>query len=489
MDFILSLCAIIVLSPVLIIVAVMVRVKLGSPVLFKQQRPGLNEKIFTMYKFRTMTDERDENGELLPDQVRLTKFGKFLRSTSLDELPELFNIIKGDMSVVGPRPQLIRDVVFMTPEQRLRHSVLPGLSGLAQINGRNCILWEEKFRFDLVYIEKITFLGDWKIIFRTIAKAFKREGISSEGMETAEDLGEYLLRKKIIDEDTYNAGMEKSRNININMSNHWKKYNHALIPTTPPHITPNTPQLSNIIKNRALLARWTSDFDCGYETAWWYCIKDDKFNLSSLNAKKRYEINRGLKHIEVLRINTNEYAIQLADISEIAYSLYPPKYRPQFNKEKAIEGFLKTNESNNLEYWGMFDRENGTIVGYSICRIMKHCVNLMTVKVSPYHLKTGANAALIFKLLEEYINSGLFKYIYDGERNIVHQTNYQNYLEKYFGFRKAYCKLHIQYNPVVALIVKMLYPFKKILKNFSSYKFIYNVSSVLDMEEIKRSFQ
>src|SRR5690554_2980702 len=141
MDFILSLIALIVLSPVLLVTALLVKIKLGSPVIFKQQRPGLNEKIFTMYKFRTMTDERDENGELLPDSVRLTRFGKFLRSTSLDELPELFNILKGDMSIVGPRPQLVRDMVFMTSEQRKRHDVLPGLTGWAQVNGRNNITW------------------------------------------------------------------------------------------------------------------------------------------------------------------------------------------------------------------------------------------------------------------------------------------------------------------------------------------------------------
>nr|WP_231684113.1 sugar transferase [Phosphitispora fastidiosa] len=215
MDFVLSLGAIIGLAPVLLTVAVLVRVKLGSPVLFKQKRPGLNEKIFTMYKFRTMTDEKDEHGELLPDEIRLTKFGKFLRSTSLDELPELFNILKGDMSVVGPRPQLIRDMVFMTPEQRQRHSVLPGLSGLAQINGRNCILWEDKFRYDLKYIEKITFLGDWKIIFQTVAKAFKREGVAAEGMETAEDYGDYLLRVGSIDDDAYKVGVEESKQISM----------------------------------------------------------------------------------------------------------------------------------------------------------------------------------------------------------------------------------------------------------------------------------
>jgi len=210
-DVILSLLAIILLSPILIIIAIMVRVKLGSPIIFKQKRPGLNEKMFTIYKFRTMTDKRDENGELLPDEVRLTEFGKLLRSTSLDELPELFNILKGDMSIVGPRPQLIRDMVFMTKEQRKRHCVLPGLTGWAQVNGRNGITWEEKLSLDLEYIKNITFIGDIKIVFRTIVKVFKREGISAEGMGTAEDFGDYLLRCHKISQDEYYAALEESK--------------------------------------------------------------------------------------------------------------------------------------------------------------------------------------------------------------------------------------------------------------------------------------
>ena len=213
MDFILSLIALIILSPVFLVVALLVRINLGSPVIFKQQRPGLNEKIFTMYKFRTMTDERDENGELLPDAVRLTKFGKFLRSTSLDELPELFNILKGDMSIVGPRPQLVRDMVFMTSEQRQRHNVLPGLTGWAQVNGRNDITWEERLALDLEYISNITFLGDLKIIFLTVVKVFKRDGITTQGMDTAEDLGDYLLRIGIINEKDYYDKQELARKL------------------------------------------------------------------------------------------------------------------------------------------------------------------------------------------------------------------------------------------------------------------------------------
>ena len=203
LDLILSLIALICLSPILLIVAILVRVKLGSPVIFKQKRPGKDEKIFTLYKFRTMTDEKDESGNLLPDSQRLTKFGKFLRSTSLDELPELINIIKGDMSIVGPRPQLVRDMIFMNDEQRKRHSVRQGLTGLAQVNGRNNITWEDKINYDLKYIQNITFIGDAKIILETILKVFRKDDINTEGMDTAEDLCDYLLRTNKITEKEY----------------------------------------------------------------------------------------------------------------------------------------------------------------------------------------------------------------------------------------------------------------------------------------------
>lgn len=187
MDFILSLMAVIVLSPVFLVVAVLVRVKLGSPVLFKQERPGKNEKIFKLYKFRTMTGEKDENGQLLPDDVRLTKFGKMLRSTSLDELPELLNILKGDMSIIGPRPLLVKYLPRYNSEQKRRHEVRPGLSGLAQVNGRNAISWEDKFKYDVEYVDNVTFLGDWKIIFQTVWNVVKRDGISSETSATMEE--------------------------------------------------------------------------------------------------------------------------------------------------------------------------------------------------------------------------------------------------------------------------------------------------------------
>lgn len=186
LDFTLSLLALIVLSPIMLILYILVRIKLGNPVIFKQMRPGKDEKIFKLYKFRTMTDEKDEQGNLLPDEQRLTKFGKFLRSTSLDELPELINIIKGDMAIVGPRPLLVQYLEFYNEEQKHRHDVRPGLTGLAQVSGRNSLTWEEKFKQDIEYINHLTFVNDVKIIFMTIGKVFKREGISQDGEATME---------------------------------------------------------------------------------------------------------------------------------------------------------------------------------------------------------------------------------------------------------------------------------------------------------------
>lgn len=186
-DFLCALLTLIVLSPVMLVTAILVRVKLGSPVIFKQERPGLEGKVFRLYKFRTMTDQKDENGELLPDEIRLTGFGKKLRSTSLDELPELFNILKGDMAVVGPRPLLVRYLPRYNAHQARRHEVRPGFTGYAQVNGRNSITWEEKFDKDVYYVDHVTFLGDWKIVFQTVGTVLKREGISSDTSATMEE--------------------------------------------------------------------------------------------------------------------------------------------------------------------------------------------------------------------------------------------------------------------------------------------------------------
>lgn len=216
--------AIVVFSPLYIGLAVLVKHKLGSPVLFTQERPGLvgndgKETIFKMYKFRTMTDDRDENGELLPDEQRLTKFGAWLRNTSLDELPEAFNILNGTMSVIGPRPQLVRDLTFMTKFQRVRHTAKPGLSGLAQVNGRNAISWEEKLNWDLKYINNVGLAEDLKIIFDTVKKAFiKQEGITQNGMATAMDLGDHLLMEGVIDQSIYDEKQKLAKEILANSS-------------------------------------------------------------------------------------------------------------------------------------------------------------------------------------------------------------------------------------------------------------------------------
>lgn len=203
LDFSLSLLAIFFLWPLMIGIGILVKIKLGSPVIFRQERPGLNEKIFILHKYRTMNEKHYSNGNLKPDSERLTNFGKKLRSSSLDELPELFDILIGNLSIVGPRPQLVRDMVFMSDEHRRRHEIIPGLTGLAQVSGRNRISWEEKLDRDIEYSDKITFLGDLKIVLETIGKVFVKDGICEEGQETALDYGDYLLQNKRIDSKRY----------------------------------------------------------------------------------------------------------------------------------------------------------------------------------------------------------------------------------------------------------------------------------------------
>lgn len=212
-DFCCALAALIVLSPVLMVTAYLVKKKLGSPVIFRQKRPGLNGKVFEMWKFRTMTDARDEKGNLLPDEMRLTDFGKKLRSTSLDELPEFFNILNGDMSLVGPRPQLVKDMVFFNDKIFVRQSVRPGLTGLAQVSGRNAISWDEKFKYDLKYVSHVTFLTDMKILLQTAKKVIGKDGISAEGFATSEDYGDWLLRLDKINLEEYNSKLKKVKQI------------------------------------------------------------------------------------------------------------------------------------------------------------------------------------------------------------------------------------------------------------------------------------
>ncbi len=212
-DFILSLLGIIILSPIFIILIVSGTFFMRGNPFFTQLRPGKDEKIFRLIKFRTMDNRKDSNGNLLPDDVRLNRYGKFLRSTSLDELPELFNILKGDMAIVGPRPQLVRDMVFMNSEQRMRHRIRQGLTGLAQVNGRNGISWEDKFKYDLEYVQNVSFLYDLKIILRTLETVIKKDGITMDNMATAMDYGDYLLNRKVIDIDEYHCKQLEAQRI------------------------------------------------------------------------------------------------------------------------------------------------------------------------------------------------------------------------------------------------------------------------------------
>lgn len=213
LDFVLSLLALLALSPALLILIIIGAIAMKGNPFFTQLRPGKNERIFKLIKFRTMSNAKDKEGNLLPDEVRLNSYGKFLRSTSLDELPELINILVGDMSIVGPRPQLVRDMVFMTPEQRRRHSVTPGLTGLAQVNGRNNITWEQKLDYDLEYIENITLWGDIRILLQTIGKVLKREDTVREGTVSDMDFGDWLLEKGKIDKAAYDEKMDAAKQL------------------------------------------------------------------------------------------------------------------------------------------------------------------------------------------------------------------------------------------------------------------------------------
>ncbi len=221
LDIVCSILAIIVFSWLYLIIAIIVRIKIGKPVIFKQPRPGMidpktgKERVFYLFKFRTMTNERDDNGELLPDELRLNHFGKSLRATSLDELPEAFNILFGSMSLIGPRPQLIRDLVFMSDEQRMRHTAKPGLSGLAQVMGRNAITWEEKFNWDLKYIERVSFFTDVRIVFLTVKKVFIRKKIteSNQEIDITDDYGVSLVKEGRISREQYDAGIARARQL------------------------------------------------------------------------------------------------------------------------------------------------------------------------------------------------------------------------------------------------------------------------------------
>ena len=308
LDFILSLLAITILSPILLIVAILVRIKLGAPVIFKQKRPGLHEKIFTLYKFRTMTDEKDKNGNLLPDDQRLTKFGKLLRSTSLDELPELFNILKGDMSIVGPRPLLVKYLPYYTEEERHRHDVRPGLTGLAQVSGRNFLNWEDRFKIDCKYASKVAFFKDVSIVLKTILKVFKKENIMISTNELTFDDLDKVRREKDIHYEVKKANYEfyeeyytqlyslllMSAQINLSNINNVQEF-----------VNQRLNLLKNSLKNKTAIVFYIKVGDCLCGFIWAY-LKDDmakEVHITDIVVDKKYQNQRyGTKLIETLYI-------------------------------------------------------------------------------------------------------------------------------------------------------------------------------------------
>lgn len=269
----------------------------------------------------------------------------------------------------------------------------------------------------------------------------------------------------------------------------WKYYNHAMIPTAAPHeeidAEPfNNKQFWNENK-KALLARWTSEFDCGYETNWWYVIKDEPLDISSLKSKRRYEINKGKKNYVVRPIDANQYANDLYNITIAAYTSWPAKYRPSIDRDVFFESLNRWSE---YIVYGAFSVDNERMSGYAYLKDMVTYYNFVSLRVIPESEKKGINAAIVTKILEDYTEKGDFsKYICDGERCINHETNFQDYLEKYFGFRKAYCKLHIVYKPQIKWVIKTIYPFRKIFHRFDEIGFVHQINSVLYMEELCRS--
>lgn len=279
--------------------------------------------------------------------------------------------------------------------------------------------------------------------------------------------------------------------------NEWRYYNFALLPATTPDKVPDLSFVNNgsiwKMNKKALLTRWTTDFDCRYETDWWFCIKDTAFDIKQAKAKVRYRINKGLKNTDVRKINSSSYAERIAELYKLTYDQYPERYRPEIHLDQVIRQFkepdIRDSENPDLfsEYWGVFDIQKDELIGFCKCRITdRKWVSLVQVTIPNQYQKNEENAALVYTLLEEYINSGQYKYLMDGERNIFHETNYQRYLEHNFEFRKAYCKLHLAYRPWVRVFIKTAYPFRSVLKKLAFVKLVNKVCSILAMEEIVR---
>lgn len=269
----------------------------------------------------------------------------------------------------------------------------------------------------------------------------------------------------------------------------WKYYNHAAISDLAPHenVDISVVESGEIfnMQGKPLFARWTSDFDCGYETSWWHLIKDEPFDLMSVKAKRRYEVNKGIKNFEVKRIITSDYAEEIYNVYAEAYKEYPAKYRPSIDKEKMIDGLSNTDPDPRIENYGAFDRETGTLCGFAWLRRGERELAFCTLKTMPVYEGRAINAAMVYFILEDnkdFLSSG--GYICDGERSIVHETAFQDYLEKYFGFRKAYCRLNVKYRKGVRLIVKVAYCFRGLLKPLDGIRMVHNLNALVAMEKI-----
>ena len=493
-DFVLSLAALLTLSPVFVVLIIVGAVKMKGNPFFLQPRPGKKgkdgkEKIFKLIKFRTMSNAKDANGNLLPDDQRLGKYGAFLRSTSLDELPELFNILLGHMAIVGPRPQLVRDMVFMTDEQRRRHDVRPGLTGLAQVNGRNNITWEQKIEYDLQYIDsKITFVGDVKIIFKTVGKVLKRSDTVREGTVSDMDLGDWLLKEGKVDQELYDAKQAEAKDllrVKQMKIDGWKYYNHAAIPTVPPHEEPDvTPIEDGSIWNLdgpPLFARWTTDFDCGYETNWWYVICEAPFDMENVSSKEKKSVRQALRKSYAKKIDPSEYVDELYECLTAAFQKYE-----NADNFQTKESFANSMKNCPLDVWGGFDIETDKLIAYMTVAVYDDYVEFCTAKIHPNYFKSQASDTVYYTLLNFYLNECQKKYVCSGTRNINHKTGTQEYKVRRFGYRQAYCNLHIKYSPKMKVIVKVLYPFRKILNKMDKITKIHQINAVLLMESLVR---
>lgn len=272
------------------------------------------------------------------------------------------------------------------------------------------------------------------------------------------------------------------------MESKWRYYNHAIIPNTAPHEVVDVSTLGLELKKnkKVLLARWTSEFDCGFETEWWWCIKDTRFKIEELDAKKRYCITRGKREFEVRLIEPAEFKEELYEVQVAAFLAYPKSYRPNVVKESFISELKTWHE---YKVFGAFLRENGELCGYSLVKEHEGWAGINVQKTKPMYERLHVNAALVAKICEVYnekFEEGF--YIVDGERNISHETGFQGYLEKYFGFRKAYCRLNLIYRPFIKMVVKVLFPMKDILKRFDSNSLMHSVNAIMNLEEIYRTF-